>query len=63
MKYTDLRVGGTRPPGVQILSISCSFGEIWQNRMLAPPGGDGVRVSGYLADTPITIKAEAIPQG
>ena len=24
---------------VQILSITCSFGKIWQNRMLAPPGG------------------------
>ena len=23
--------------GVQILSISCSFGKIWQNSMLAPP--------------------------
>ena len=25
-----------RTPGVQILSILCSFGTIWQNRMLAP---------------------------
>ena len=25
------------PPGVQILSLSCSFGKIWQNHMLAPP--------------------------
>ena len=25
------------PPRFQILSISCSFGKIWQNRMLAPP--------------------------
>ena len=24
--------------GAQILSISCSFRKIWQNRMLAPPG-------------------------
>ena len=32
--------GGARdsPPGVQILSIPCTFGEIWQNRTLAPPG-------------------------
>ena len=33
--------GGAReacPPGVEILSISCSFGKIWQNHMLAPPG-------------------------
>ena len=27
------------PPQVQILSISCSFGEILENRMLVPPGG------------------------
>ena len=26
------------PGGVQILSISCSFGKFWQNCMLAPPG-------------------------
>ena len=34
----DLRgVRGTRAPlGAQILSISCSFGKIWQNCMLAP---------------------------
>ena len=29
---------GSTPPGAQILSISCSFWKIWQNRMLAPPG-------------------------
>ena len=37
----DLRGGreGRAPPplGAQILSISCSFWKIWQNRMLAPP--------------------------
>ena len=36
----DLRGGreGRAPPlGVEILSISCSFGKIWRNRMLAPP--------------------------
>ena len=26
-----------RPPGVHILSISCSFWEIWQNCMFVPP--------------------------
>ena len=37
----DLRSGivdaAPPPPGVQILSISCSLGEIWQIGMLAPP--------------------------
>ena len=28
---------GCAPPGVQILSISCSFGKFWQNCMLVPP--------------------------
>ena len=37
VSVVDLRgERGTRPLGVQILSISCSFGEIWQNLMLAP---------------------------
>ena len=44
----DLRgARGTRaPPGVQILSILCSFWEIWQNCMLAPPRGVGAPSSG-----------------
>ena len=29
------------PPGAQILSISCSFVKIWQNRMLVPPSPTG----------------------
>ena len=32
--------GAKDAPGVQILSISCKFGKIWQNRMLAPPPGE-----------------------
>ena len=47
MSVADLRGRkGRAPPGVQILLISCSFGKIWQNRMLAPPWGVGAPSSG-----------------
>ena len=36
---------GRAPPGVQILSISCSFGKIWQNCMLSAPWRVGAPTS------------------
>ena len=48
------RIGQAKPiesvadpcPPVHILSISCSFLNVWQNRMLAPPWRVGAPTSG-----------------
>ena len=44
--------------GVQILSILCSFGEIWQNRMLAPPFEGLAPPPGEILEPPMLLKGQ-----
>ena len=50
LTVADLRGGGARdacpPPGPKFFQFHAVFGEIWQNRMLAPPWGVGTPSSG-----------------